>query len=334
MSDQPRILVTGATGAVGPRIVSALSDAGYQIRTLSFDHPPAGFRPRGIDARIGDVTNPAVVRAAMEGMDAVVHLAALLHIVNPPPELQGEYRRVNVGGTAAVVEAALNRQVRRLVFFSTIAVYGPSGGQILREDSPTRPETFYAQTKLDAEQVVLAARRKDGRPLGVVLRLGAVYGSRIKGNYRRLLLSLARRRFIPIGPGRNRRTLVYDRDVARACLLALSHPDVPGGIFNVTDGQMPAMKQIIGVLCTALGRREPRLTLPAGMVRGMAAGIDNGSRVLGMRSLSLRATVDKYGEDVAVDGGCFCRTTGFVPQYDLLSGWKETVAEMKLAGEL
>ena len=334
MSDQPRILVTGATGAVGPRIVSALSDAGYQIRTLSFDHPPAGFRPRGIDARIGDVTNPAVVRAAMEGMDAVVHLAALLHIVNPPPELQGEYRRVNVGGTAAVVEAALNRQVRRLVFFSTIAVYGPSGGQILREDSPTRPETFYAQTKLDAEQVVLAARRKDGRPLGVVLRLGAVYGSRIKGNYRRLLLSLARRRFIPIGPGRNRRTLVYDRDVARACLLALSHPDVPGGIFNVTDGQMPAMKQIIGVLCTALGRREPRLTLPAGLVRGMAAGMEKGSRLLGMRSLSLRATVDKYGEDVAVDGGCFCRTTGFVPQYDLLSGWKETVAEMKLAGEL
>jgi UDP-glucose 4-epimerase len=233
-----------------------------------------------------------------------------------------------------VVDGALSRQVRRLVFFSTIAVYGDSGGRILTEDSPTHPETFYAQTKRDAEKVVLAARHRDGRPLGVVLRLGAVYGSRIRGNYRRLMLSLARRRFIPIGSGRNRRTLVYDRDVARACLLALSHPDVPGGIFNVTDGQTPAMKQIIGTLCMALGRREPRLTLSAGLVRGMAAGIDNGSRLLGMRSLSLRATVDKYCEDVAVDGGRFCRTTGFVPKYDLLSGWKETVAEMKHAGEL
>ncbi len=123
----------------------------------------------------------------MQGIDAVIHLAALLHIVNPPPSLQPEYERINVGGTATVVEAARQAGVGRMVFFSTIAVYGDSAGGILTEDSPPRPDSFYAQTKLAAERIVLAAKRADGRPLGTVLRLGAVYGSRIKGNYRRLL---------------------------------------------------------------------------------------------------------------------------------------------------
>ena len=70
-------------------------------------------------------------------------------------------------------------------------MYGPSDGRVLNEMSPTHPDTFYAQTKRAAEQIVLNARGADGQPLGTVLRLGAVYGSRIKGNYERLTRALA-----------------------------------------------------------------------------------------------------------------------------------------------
>ena len=118
-------------------------------------------------------------------------MAALLHIVNPPPEMREKYERVNIGGTATVVEAAIKAGVKRVVLFSTIAVYGPSDGSVLNEMSPTHPDTFYAQTKCAAEQIVLNARGADGQPLGTVLRLGAVYGPRIKGNYERLTRALA-----------------------------------------------------------------------------------------------------------------------------------------------
>ena len=74
-------------------------------------------------------------------------MAALLHIVNPPPEMREKYERVNVGGTATVIEATIKAGVRRVVLFSTIAVYGPSDGCVLNEMSPTHPDTFYAQTK-------------------------------------------------------------------------------------------------------------------------------------------------------------------------------------------
>jgi len=87
------VLVTGATGAVGPRVVQTLSVAGYRVRTLSLDEPPKWQWPDDIETRIGDVTDPLAVQSAMHGMDAVIHLAALLHIVNPPPELREKYER-------------------------------------------------------------------------------------------------------------------------------------------------------------------------------------------------------------------------------------------------
>lgn len=331
---KPRVLVTGATGAVGPRVVASLVEAGCGVRTLSLDPPPPGFWPEEVETEFGDITDPPAVGLAMRGIDAVVHLAALLHVVNPPASLRPEYERINVGGTAAVVEAALRAGVGRVVFFSTIAVYGDSAGAILTEDSPARAESFYAQTKLAAEGIVLAAKRADGRPLGTVLRLGAVYGGRIKGNYRRLLIALARGRFVPIGPGTNRRTLLYDKDAGRAAALAALHPEAAGRMFNVTDGGIHTMTEIIHVLCEALGRRPPRLTLPAGAIRSVAGILEDGARLCGLASPVVRATIDKYTEDAAVDGRRLCEELGFAPRYGLASGWRETVAEMRRSGDL
>ncbi len=101
------VLVTGATGAVGPRVVHALDQAGFRIRSFSFDAPASGMFPKSVEVLIGDVTDQVAVQSAMQGVDAVVHMAALLHIVNPPPELREKYERVNIGGTATVVEAAI-----------------------------------------------------------------------------------------------------------------------------------------------------------------------------------------------------------------------------------
>lgn len=250
-------LITGATGAVGPRLVEALCQAGWQVRVLVRQRPPSTLFPAQVELCLGDITDPAAVGDAMQGVEVVFHLAALLHITNPSRELQPLYERINVGGTRHVVEAAVAASVRRVVFFSTIAVYGYNSGRLLDESAPPAPDTYYGQTKLAAEGIVLAAKRPDGRPLGVVLRSGAVYGARVKGNYRLLLNLLRRGWFLPIGDGRNRRSLIYDRDLAQAALLAATHPDAAGGIFNVTDGRVHQMDEIIAAMCAALGRAHP-----------------------------------------------------------------------------
>jgi len=167
-----------------------------------------------------------------------------------------------------------------------------------------------------------------------VLRLGAVYGARIKGNYQRLLLALARSRFLPIGRGDNRRTIVYDKDVARAALLALEHPEAAGKIFNVSDGEFHTLNNIISTICQALGRKPPGLSLPVGPARCVAGIVEDAARLTGFSPPIVRATIDKYTEDTAVDSSLIQKELGFVPQYDLKTGWEETVKEMREGGVL
>jgi nucleoside-diphosphate-sugar epimerase len=328
------VLVTGATGALGPRVVQAFSALGYRVRTLSSGRPTPGLFPSSVEVVTGDVTNKEAVAAATTECDVLVHLAARLHIVDPPPAVREEYERINVLGTASVVSAAIALGVRRVVYFSTVAVYGPAGGRLLTETLPLNPDTLYGETKLAAERLVLAARGLDGSAIGTALRFGAVYGPRLRGNYRRLLFALRDRRFVGLGSGSNRRPLIYDADAARAAIVATEHPTGPGQVFNVTDGAFHSVKEIVSAMCLALGRRPPRFSVPAAPVRLAVGLIERVARMVHVKPPITRSAIDKFTEDVAVDGGRFQRQLGFRAGYNLETGWKETVAEMRRTGEL
>ncbi|MGB8951818.1 MAG: NAD(P)-dependent oxidoreductase [Candidatus Aminicenantales bacterium] len=332
---QPRsVLVTGATGAVGPNLVNRLCEERFGVRTLSIDESETDLFPDNVEVQVGDITDAATVKTAMEGIRVVFHLAALLHITSPSQFQEKEYTRINVIGTKTLIEAAIQAGVKRLVYFSTISVYGPPNGRIITESTPPMPDTIYSKTKLSAERLALDAINKEGQPLGVVLRLGAVYGARVKGNYKRLVHSLASNRFVPIGKGDNRRTLIYDKDVALAAILSAQHPGAAGKIYNVTDGQFHSVNEIIKAICRALGRKLPKIYLPLRPVK-MAANLADGiARLLEISSPGLKDALSKYCEDVTVDGGRIMRELGFRPEYDLWEGWKETIQEMRQEGYL
>jgi UDP-glucose 4-epimerase len=263
-------------------------------------------------------------------VDVVVHLAALLHQFENPAALGRQYERVNVGGTENVVHAAVAEGVTRLVFLSTVAVYGPSSGRLIDENTPPRPDTSYARTKLAAEHAVLAAT-SGGLQIGTVLRSAAAYGSRVRGNYRRLAVAIARRRFVPLGPGLNRRTVVHDRDLARAVVLASEHPAAAGAVFNVSDGAVHTLAEIIAAIHRAIGRRPPRFRVPLAAARAALGACEITSRMIGFRPPVTRALLEKYTEDIAVNATLVERALGFSPAVDLEHGWRETMAGLREA---
>ena len=85
------------------------------------------------------------------------------------------------------------------------------------------------------------------------------------------------------------------------------------------------LNEIIGSICAALGRKPPRLLLPVGPIRMMAGLIGKGANTIGIKAPVTRETIDKYTEDIAVDGSLIQKELGFVPQYDLRAGWEETI---------
>jgi nucleoside-diphosphate-sugar epimerase len=317
-------LVTGATGAVGGRLVEALSRE-WAVRSLvrgGAESLPGEVVP-------GDLSEIASLERACAGADTVFHLAALLHIVNPGADLESEYARVNVEGTRTLVRAAERAGVRRFVHFSTIAVYGPSS-TTTDEATSTAPETIYARTKLESERIVL----ESAIPEPVVLRLAAVYGSHLKGNYRRLVQSLCAGRFVGIGKGTNRRTLVHEQDVARAAVLAATHEAAPHEVFNVTDGATHEVSSILEAISAALGRRVPRLHIPPPLVGGALSIASAGQRLLGRNPTLGPWLLEKYLEDVHVSGEKLHRILGYAPSMSLEEGWRETVDGMRARGEI
>jgi len=328
-----RVLVTGGTGAVGPAVVGALTQAGWSVRVLAASGGEPGLLDPGVEIRVGDITDWPVVRAASEGVDAVVHMAALLHETGSPSARE-EYERINVGGTAAVVRASQEAGARRVVFFSTIAVYGDLAGSVADETTPARPNTIYGETKLAGETLVLQAKTTDCSPLGTVLRVAAVYGPRVKGNYRRLLRSLARHRFLPVGRGLNRRTQIYEKDLAAAAILVLQHPAAAGKIYNVSDGHLHTIREVIRAACSALGRRPPRAHVPLRLALAGCLLAETTGRLVRVRPPFSCETLRKYTEDMAVLSQRIQAELGFRALSDLSSGWRATVEALRMAGEL
>lgn len=328
------VLITGATGAVGPSVVRAFLKEGFSVRTFSIDPPEQGMFPDAVENRIGDITSRSDIDSAATGVAYVVHMAALLHKEHLPRSIGPKYDLINVQGTSNIVRACIKEDVRRLVFFSTSAVYGPGQGQFFSEEDQPHPDTEYARTKLAAEGLVLEAKASTGQTLSTVLRMSAVYGTRVKGNYRRLVRGLARRRFLAVGKSENRRTLVYDQDAASAAVLAAVHPAAAGRVFNVTDGSIYSLAEILRTLSELLGRRPPRISVPAGIARIAAGAMELEGRMTGRPSPLSRKTVNKYLEDLPVSSKRIATELGFAPQFDLIRGWTEVIAEMRSSGEI
>lgn len=320
-----KCLVTGATGVVGVPLVQELLRRGHSVRVLTRSEIEPDFFGPPVEIACGDLSDVSAISSAAKSIDWIFHLAAKLHVNDPGENALEEYRSVNVEGTRNLLTASVENGVKKIIFFSTINVYGPGRReQTFDETSEPNPIGIYAESKRTAEEIVLAAVNENGEKPGIVLRLAAVYGSRMKGNYVRLVEAVSRGRFVLIGSGKNRRTLVHQADVARAAVLAAEHA-AGGSVYNVTDGSIHTLKDIVAAIGEAAGKKGFRLSLPEMPIRIGVAAVEKLARTIGIRLPVSTSLLEKFLEDVAVDGGKIHSELGFRPEFDLAAGWRETL---------
>ena len=324
--NQIKVLVTGATGAVGPALLHALLQAGYAVRVLARATSDITSLPSSMEIMRGDITDRQAVEKAVANCQFVFHLAAKLHLNSPDEALRQAYHQTNVGGTHNIVTAAQKAGVEHVVIFSSISVYGASRkGELLDESSPLNGKSLYAQTKIEAERVALSAENTQGQPLCTILRLAAVYGPHMKGNYVTLLKAIKKGVFLPIGDGSNRRTIVYDTDVAQAALCTINTPKARGMIFNITDGKVYRFHTILSSMYSALSKKPPKLHLPIMPIQIGVRGLDKILQIIGRQPTNGLDLLEKLLEDVAVSGRKAELYLNFKPQVGLEAGWEKIV---------
>ncbi|WP_343692370.1 NAD-dependent epimerase/dehydratase family protein [Chitinophaga sp.] len=223
-----KILVTGATGKVGRRLVPRLLAKGYDISILVRDAAKAtDLIEMGAKAITGDLYVPSTLPPAVAGMDAVIHLAALFRTFTDNEGII----RTNREGSIALAQAALEAGVKRFVFTSTSNVYGAGYGRPAREDENVdiNDPRAYSSSKIAAEQELISLQQNKGFDVRI-LRLGFVYGDKDPHIEESIPLLKKLKRH----PG-SRMHMVHHLDVAQALILLLNTEGLDGEIFNVAD---------------------------------------------------------------------------------------------------
>lgn len=262
-----RAFVTGGTGFIGRHLVRKLRERGDEVAVLvRTPEKASGLRALGCEIIEGDLSDAAAIERGVKNREAVFHVGAT-YKVGIPKSQRPAMHDANVGGTERVLDAAIAAGVSRIVYVSTGNVYGNTRGEVV-DESYVRPQppaflSYYDQTKYEAHQVA-RDRIAQGAPI-VIVQPGGVIGpgdpSELGNMIDQTRSGKMKLRMFPEA-GFN---FIYVEDVAEGILLAYDKGTI-GESYNLA-GEKSTMGELVDKTAALSGRKPPRVTMPAAMMK-------------------------------------------------------------------
>lgn len=307
------VLVTGANGFVGSFLCDLLMRAGHFVVAAQRDVPDVVGADRHM-VRIGNIGGDIDWVSALNGVDAVIHLAARVHVMQDAAENPlAIYRQVNVHGTEKLAHAAATSGVKRFVFLSSIKVNGEA-----TEDSPfsekdiENPRDPYAISKWEAEQALWKIAAETGME-GVILRPPLIYGPGVKANFLRLLSWVDQGIPLPLASINNRRSMIYIGNLANALFACIEHPAAAGKTYLVSDSEVVSTPGLIRAIAEAKGKSARLWPCPPSVLRA----------VFGIAGKSVE--IHRLLDSLEIDHSKIRLELGWQPPYTLQQGLLRTV---------
>jgi len=304
------ILVTGGTGFIGRGLLERLGTLANTRLRVVVRALPARL-PGSVEAvLVPDMSGDADWSAALLDVEAIVHLAARVHVMRETErDPVAAFRRVNVDGTLRLARRALESGVRRFVFLSSIKVNGERtepGKPFTASDVPN-PQDPYGVSKLEAEQGL--ARIANGSHMDlVIVRPPLVYGPGVKGNFLSMMRWLTRGVPLPLGAIHNRRSLIARDNLVDLLATCLYHPAAANQTFLASDGEDLSTTQLLQRLGAALEHPARLIPVPAKLLQF-------GATLAGQRAIAQRLC-----ESLQVDSSSARSQLGWRPPVTIDAG--------------
>lgn len=312
----PPIVVLGGSGFIGTRLVSRFQDLDQTVRIG--DLATSQAFPELFTTC--DVRNAASMQDLLVGAGTIINLAAE-HRDDVWPI--SRYHETNVEGARQVCRAATQAGIQRLIFTSSVAVYGFHSFAV-DESGPFEPFNPYGETKLLAEGIYRAWAEEDPTRSLVIIRPTVVFGEGNRGNVYNLLRQIASGRFMMVGPGTNKKSMAYVGNVADVLIFSLAQ-GAGIHIFNYVDMPDLTMNELVTLVNVKLNRpASGNLRIPTPLALAGGHVLDLVARITG-RTLPISAIrVKKFCESTQVSAA-HCLRLGFIPKYSLMEGLTRTI---------
>ena len=247
---------------------------GHIITLLTLPNDNSIEQTEKVNIIRGDLNSLDSLNSLTNGCEVLFHLAGKVHHIPKSESEEQEFYRINVDGTKNLINAAKVNSVNRIVFFSTVGVYGKDADFKGDENSPSNPVTAYAKSKLMAEKLVLESSQNGG-PKGVVLRFPVVYGPLDRGNVAKMIAAVHKKIFFYFGDGTYKRSMISSTNAAEAAIKSAFEPGAANETFLVTDGQDYTLKEFTNIICEALGTNWRPFHIPISIAK-LAGHIGDG----------------------------------------------------------
>lgn len=301
-----KVLVTGSNGFVGHRLSEMLLENGVDVSGYSRRAYAANY-PVFIGA---DLCDRAGLEPALKDMDVVVHAAARAHVMNDKScSPIDEYRKVNVEGSIAVAQAALDAGVKRFIYISSIKVNGEftSDGDTFSNTSNAKPEDEYGISKYEAELALKELAQGSGMEV-VIIRPPLVYGKGVKGNFANLLKIVKKGIPLPLGAVHNKRSLVFLENLTDLIINCITNPAAANQTFLVSDGEDLSTTELLTEISVATETKARLVPVPHGLLKFFL-------RVLGKKGIE-----QKLLSNLQVDITHTKETLNWKPPYSVSDG--------------
>ncbi len=257
-----RILITGATGFVGSRLLLKLKDKGHFCRA-AVRRASSSVDVQTDSVIVGEIDAQTDWSQAVKDIDVVVHLAARVHIMNDQVENPLlEFRKINLEGTRSLAEAAIKAGAKRFVYISSIKVNGEATYALpfTSQDSPS-PSDPYAIAKWEAERALQELSQESGLEV-VIIRPTLVYGPGVKANFLNLVKLVRKRIPLPLAGIKNKRNLVALDNLVDLIVTCCEHPDAGGHVFLAADDEAVSTAELVTNIAKSFGQRSPVFFFP------------------------------------------------------------------------
>ena len=314
MNNSKKIFITGGSGFIGYYLQQYIDKETtiYGLVEPEFTHSASYVK--------GDVRDREALTKALHGHDIIFHLAAKHYDFGIS---RSEYMNTNEGGAKALVQAAEETEVRRLVFFSSVAVYGDRD-EPTTEETPLEPTNPYGESKLAAERVFLNWANKRLDRCLIIIRPTVVFGPRNRANMYNLIDQIAKGRYINIGNGSNIKSVAYVGNLVEASLFLVNKLSNGVHIYNYADSPHLTTGEITRIIFDALGKRPPRLKIPLSLALLIGQPFDWAIRLTGKNLPISTARIKKFCTSTHHKADKILKE-GFRPQFTIEEGLHKMV---------